>query len=434
MQILFASMPFDGHLLPMTGVAQRLVELGHDVRFYTGPSYAERLARLGVAHEPFRRATEVTAQNIEEHYPQLATMNQRQRAQNDPRLLFFANIEAHYRDVVDIYASFPFEVLVHDAPFYAAYPISRKLHVPSFATGPSPTPTAKSAGAPPPFFGFAPARGVLDRIKHRAVWAVLESSNRSSKRDFDALLASEGLPPYDGSFFQLPWETATTVFQAGTASMDFEGIHWPANHQFVGPLLPPAVHASGDLPFAHRLEGRKVVVVSQGTLDNRDPDKLFVPTLTALASDDPDAEHVVVATTGGRHTEDLRRRFPRANVIIEDWVDFPTLLPHADVFVGNGGYGSAMHALVHAVPLVLAGQLECKNDINARLAHRGLAIDLRTETPAASDVGAAVERVLADPGFRERVGALSTQLRSHRPIETICEAVVGAAHPAGSPA
>lgn len=68
MRVLFASMPFDGHFMPMTGLALHLRRHGHDVRFYTGPSYARRLAALDVPHLPFRRATEVNGDNLAEHY------------------------------------------------------------------------------------------------------------------------------------------------------------------------------------------------------------------------------------------------------------------------------------------------------------------------------------------------------------------------------
>ena len=119
------------------------------------------------------------------------------------------------------------------------------------------------------------------------------------------------------------------------------------------------------------------MVVSQGTVDNRDPEKLFVPALTALAG----TGHLVVACTGHRNTGALRERFPQGNVIVEDWADFDALLPHADVFITNGGYGSIMQAIMAEVPIVSAGKSEAKNDINARLAYRHLGYDLKTERP-----------------------------------------------------
>ena len=41
-KILFASMPAEGHVNPLTGLAKHLQSLGADVRWYTGSSYQEK--------------------------------------------------------------------------------------------------------------------------------------------------------------------------------------------------------------------------------------------------------------------------------------------------------------------------------------------------------------------------------------------------------
>jgi UDP:flavonoid glycosyltransferase YjiC (YdhE family) len=133
-------------------------------------------------------------------------------------------------------------------------------------------------------------------------------------------------------------------------------------------------------------------VVSQGTTDNRDAEKLFAPSLTALAQ----SEHLVVVTTGGRHTDALRARFTHDNVVVEDWIDFHALLPRASAFLTNGGFGSVLLALSYGVPLLLAGKLEGKADINARVAWAGAGVDLRTERPTPARIVRGLARVVGD--------------------------------------
>ncbi len=421
MRILFASMPFDGHFLPMTGLAQRLRREGHDVRFYTGGSFAGRLERLGVPHVPFRRAVEVNAQNLAEHFPEIAKLKGPRRVAFDVEKIFFANIPAHYADIVELHASFPFEVLVSDGAFYAAYPVTRKLAIPAYGIAPAPTPTAKSAGAPPPFFGLIPATNPAGRLRHRVVWAMVEGTAKRARPVLDELLAREGLPAYHDSIYQLPWDTVTRMFATGVAAMDFDDIRWPDNHTFVGPLLPPRTGEASELHFLDRLPATApVVVVSQGTVDNRDPQKLFIPALTALAG----TGHLVIACTGHRNTAALRERFPQDNVIVEDWIDFDALLPQADVFITNGGYGSIMQAIMAEVPVVSAGKTEAKNDINARLAYRHLGYDLKTERPAPAQIAAAVRHVLADPAYKASIGQVAAELRVQRPIDTMAETIL----------
>jgi UDP:flavonoid glycosyltransferase YjiC (YdhE family) len=187
---------------------------------------------------------------------------------------------------------------------------------------------------------------------------------------------------------------------------------------FVGALVPHK-KAGGTLPGAladkiARYAGR-VVVVSQGTIDNRDASKLFVPSLEALAG----GEMLVVVTTGGLHTEALRKRFPQDNVVIEDWINFDMLMPHAALFICNGGYGSVMQALSNGIPLLVAGKLEAKNDINARLHYRGLALDLRTERPTPTQIARGVARVFGEPYYRENVARLRAELSTYDPFAII---------------
>jgi len=163
----------------------------------------------------------------------------------------------------------------------------------------------------------------------------------------------------------------------------------------------------------------KVVVVSQGTVDNTDPTKLIVPALKALEH----GPYVVVATTAGAQTTDLRDRFPSSNIIIEDFVDYDTLFPHTDVFITNGGFGSVLAAMRHGVPVVAAGKTEGKNDIDARIGYNRLGVDLRSERPKPARIRAAVRRVLTDPQIAGNVATLRTELESYDPLTRI-EAVI----------
>ena len=136
----------------------------------------------------------------------------------------------------------------------------------------------------------------------------------------------------------------------------FPRTDWPANHRFVGPLLPAARHA-------RRPRSRSP---TSSTASRRPWSSRREPSTTAtprscssrLSPRSPAADHLVVACTGRRHTATLRARFPHDNVVVEDWVDFDALLPRADLFISNGGYGSIMHALMSEVPVLSAGKLE----------------------------------------------------------------------------
>ncbi len=83
-----------------------------------------------------------------------------------------------------------------------------------------------------------------------------------------------------------------------------------------------------------------------------------------------------------------------------------------------------MQALIAEVPILSAGKLEAKNDINARLAYRGLGLDLKTERPKARKISASIERVLGDPSFKANVSGVAAALNARRPFETIEAAIL----------
>ena len=421
-KILFASMPFDGHFNPLTALAVHLRERGHDVRWYTGATYAERLATLGVPHFPYQRAREVTADNLAQLFPEYEALGTGPKAiEFALRQLFFGNLEAHYRDVLELRREFEFDAVVFDAAFYAARLIAEKCGVPVYAVGVAPTPAPTSKQAPPPFFGLRPARSILGRIRDRIVRTMIESSTKKGMRILADLRRSEGLAPYVGSVFDLHVDTSRRIFQLGVPSLDYPRTDWPTNLEFIGALLPHRKPSTGaPLALADKLERYgKAIVVSQGTVDNRDPEKLFVPTLEALAG----TNRLVVVTTGGRHTEALRRRYPNDNVVIEDWIDFHVLLERAALFICNGGFGSVLLSLSKGVPVLAAGELEGKNDINARLDFAGVALDLRTERPSRTQIAAGVDRMLSDPRYAAAVDRVRRELERYRPLDIVEQAL-----------
>lgn len=409
MKILIATMPFSGHFNPLTSVAGRLLELGHEVAWYTAPSFVHKVERLGVTAFPYRRAVEVIDENIGELYPERANLKGPKRLAFDFDKVFAAPVRDHFLDVREIREEFPFELLVCDSAFFASNLIARALDVPVYAVNPGPS-LYPAPDVPPPFFGLRPAGGPIGRVRDRIVWGLVLSSLKLGLVSFNDAFAVAGLPAATKrEVFVMIEQTATRIFQSGIPETDFPRAEAPPKTVYVGALLPQKADAAPPLDPRIATWNGKVVVVSQGTVDNRDPSKLMSPTIDALAGGDT----LVVAVTAGSGTADLRRRYPVPSVIVEDFIDFHQLFPHADAFVCNGGHGSVMLALQYRVPLLLAGTREGKNDINARLAYNGVAVDLRTEHPSPRRIRAGVARVISDEALHARIREVGAILDSY---------------------
>ena len=416
MKILFASMPADGHFNPLTGIAVQLADRGHDVRWYAGPAYGTRLDRLGMRWFPYERATEVMASNLNDLFPERASLKGPKLISLDLEALFVSQVENHFQDLAHLRQEWPFDALVCDGALYAEQLVAESLQIPVFAVGL--TMVMPDANGPPPFFGLRPARTPVGRLHHAVVRRMLASAMKAGTTHYNQILAEHGIAPIrpDG-FPHEPMLRTRRVFLNGSPGLEFPGYQPLANAEYVGPLVPARRVTSprAALPDIVVATSKRVVAVSQGTVDNTDPGKLLVPTIEALK----DSPYVVVATTAGAGTEALRARYPLPNVVIEDYIDYDDLFAHVDVFVTSGGFGSNLVAFLHGVPVVGAGKREGKNDINARVGYNQLGIDLRSEHPKPAAILKAVQTVLDDPTYATNVANLRAELQAYDPIATI---------------
>ena len=428
MKILFANVPADGHFNPLTGLAAHLHEAGHDVRWYTGAGYAARLEALGIPHFPFRRAREINGDNVADVFPERARLKGPALIKFDFEQFFILNVASYFDDIREIDTEFSFDVLVCDVAFLGARLARQALGRHAVAIGPGPR-LDTSKAVPPNFVGLKPARTPIGRGVHRAMAKVMDRMVLAHGRDiYNKVLVSHVLAPVQGSMFDEFYRGPEIVFQCSVPGFEYPRPETNTQVRYIG-LLPEHRRSSprGVEHAEKRRAGQRLILVSQGTVDNRDPDKLIVPALKALV----DSGDLLVVGTGHRNTERIRKEFPQANVVIEDYIDFAGVLEEADLFICNGGAGSVLLSLSKGVPILGAGIREGKNDINAHVDYFGVGVDLKTERPTPDQIRRAAERVLGDPQYRRRATELQVELARYRPLEII-DQYLAAAIPAGA--
>ena len=106
--------------------------------------------------------------------------------------------------------------------------------------------------------------------------------------------------------------------------------------------------------------------------------------LTAMSSSSPRPVVPILLSSGMR----------QPNAVVERFVPYAALLPHVDVMVSNGGFGSVQLAIANGVPMVVAGTSEDKKEVTAHVGWSGTGINLRTDRPSPKAIAEAVERVL----------------------------------------
>ncbi|GAB4025216.1 glycosyltransferase [Spirosoma koreense] len=417
-KILFATLPMDGHLKPLTALAVHLRNQGYDVRWYSGPSYSVTVQKLSIPYYSFRQAREINQFNLDQELPERTSIKGTiERLRFDMNHIFLSRIPEFMADLKAIRREFPFDLVICDVLFMASPFIKAMFNVPVIAAGIAPL-GESDRSLPPAGMGLEPSASFWGRRKQDFMrFITTHFLFKPCTDQFNTYLRQYGLEPTDKLFFDTLVRRVDVYWQSGVPGFEYPRNSLSPTIQFVGPLLPYRSGKSRPFrPKAALQRYRRIVLVTQGTVE-RDPKKLLMPTLEAfkLATDT-----FVIVTTGGSSTEALRMRFPQPHFLIDDFIDFQTVMPLASVFVTNAGYGGVLLAARHGLPMVAAGVHEGKSEIAARINYFKLGISLKTETPTANQIRESVEQVLNDPSYRRNVKQLSDEF-SHYDTNRLCQ-------------
>ena len=414
-KILFACVPGDGHFNPLTGIAKHLQSLGYDVRWYSSMTYAPKLEKLGIPFYPFKKAMEVTGDTVDKVFPEREVITSTIKKLNfDLQHFFILRSTEYFADIQEIHESFPFDMMVADCLFTAIPLVKEKMDVPVISVGVLPL-FETSRDLAPSGLAITPAHNFAGRLKQRWLRFMGEKILFKSSNDVMKTVMNAHGVDMEGTFlFDFMVKKASLLLQSGTPGFEYKRSDLGSNIRFIGPLLPYHSKTGKKDPWydSRVVSYQKVVLVTQGTVE-KNPEKIIVPVLEAYK----DTDTLVIATTGGSQTQELKARYPQNNIIIEDFIPFGDVMPYANVYVTNGGYGGVMLGIENRLPLVVAGVHEGKNEINARIGYFKLGVNLKTETPSPSAIKEAVDEVLRNEEYKQNVEDLAAEFKEYQPYE-----------------
>jgi len=405
-RFLLTAMPFTGHVAPLAAVARQLVDRGHDVRFYTGSRFRSRVEAAGARLVPWQQAPDFDENDLPATFPRLVGKKGMQQMLVNVVDCFIGTAPAQVADLSAEWAREPWDVLAADEVSIGAVLFSERQRMPWATVAVVPL-NLVGPGGPPSGMGIRPGTNPLTRTRDAALRGLVPLISRPLVRALDAAQAAVGLAARGRTMDRIVF-SPTLIAASGSSLLDYGRTDRPAQVHFVGELAAQVVPTSAAAlpPWWGDLDGRRVVLVTQGT-QNIDPDDLIRPALAALA----DRDVIVVATTGVPGRDEFGFPVPQ-NVRVTGFAPFGALLPRVDLAITNGGWGGTIAMLGHGVPLVVAGGDLDKPEVAARVAWSGAGVNLRTGTPKATAVQAAVDRVLAEPSFRAAAGRVAAELRA----------------------
>ena len=419
---LICSTPIHGNVSPMTVIGKHLASLGHRVVMLTGSRFAERVTDAGMEFRALTGAADFDDRDVDSYLPDRERFRGLARAQYEIQTIFVKTIPAQYAQVVALIDEVKPDAVLVDSTFAGVAPLlldPNAKRPPILGFGVSPLSQA-SADVAPYGMGLAPMAGPAGRIRNRVLNFVAHKVLfRPTQKVGERMFADAGALPLKQFIMDLS-ECFDRYLQLNTSRFEYPRSDLSPNAVFMGPL--PSAPSSTPLPdwWADLDGSRKVVHVSQGTIDNRDLSRLIRPTIEALAASDV----LVVVSMGGGDAATLGP--VPSNVRVADYLPYDHLLPLVDVFVTNGGFGGVQHALREGVPIVIAGDTEEKPEVAARVAWSGVGVNLRTGSPTADVVRTAVETVLADGSYLAAAREQAALIAQLAPLEAIEREVAAA--------
>lgn len=423
MKIIIASTPIAGHLNPMLGLARTLVEDGHECVVYTGTTLLDRVTAVGAGFEPLPPEVDFDLRDVDRCFPARRGLVGADLVLHDFGKVFLRSMAPQYRGLVSLLERFPADMIVAEHLFYGVVPLlldDARERPPVICCGISYLALDRDDGLPHGM-GLPFTTDTATQAQYREEFVPLASAVIEPLQAlYDAELTKLGIVP-DGSTFSVTATHADTFLQGGVPELEYPRSNLPGHLRFVG-SWPSTPSATAIPEWAGDLYGRRVVLVTQGTVANADLEQLILPTIRALADRD---DVLVVATTGGRDAAALAEALP-ANARIAAYLPFGWLMPKVDVLVTNGGYGTVNQALAAGVPMVVAGTTEDKLEIAARVAWSGAGVNLKSDTPGEAALRVAIDTLLAVPAYRRTARQIAASFARFDPADILRETV--AAH------
>src|SRR5215212_8585829 len=192
-RFLFASIPVPAHTNNAMPFAARLLERGHEVLWYAGRAFHDRIAAIGATPLPYRAATDWEGDPLDA-FPQLRRSGPRGIGDGFAHV-FVGQAAARVADLRPVLAEHHIDAMLHDGLMIGLGMLSELTGVPHATFGDGPLPYAE-ADTPPFGPGLRPMRGPVGRLRNRVIGATARYVIFGrAQQVYDRTRAELGLPP-----------------------------------------------------------------------------------------------------------------------------------------------------------------------------------------------------------------------------------------------
>ena len=407
--ILMATVPLTGHVNPGLPIARKLIERGHNVVWYCGKRFKEKIESTGARFAQIENALDYDEKDMEAYFPGIKQAQGIQSQKYYIEHVFYDQMKGQYLDLKKILSQFPADLVLSDPSFGGTIPMAEKNELPwvVFSTIPL---ILNSSDTAPFGLGLHPNTSALGKMRNGILnWLVPNVIFKDTQNHINKLRIELELPPLKNFVLDQIYHACSLFFQCCTERVEYVRSDLPKHIRFVGPFLSQP-QKKMDLPWLDRLaDGKPVVHVTQGTLSNFDFHKLLIPTFRACE----DLDVILIAPTGGPPPDVIDKSLVPPNTILESFIPYTQLLPYVDIMITNGGYGGVLFAFANGIPMIVAGNSEEKVEVCARVSYTGAGINLKTATPSPAQIRKAIQTILDTPSYKQNAQLIQNDFQKH---------------------
>jgi UDP:flavonoid glycosyltransferase YjiC (YdhE family) len=404
MKILIASIPGAGHLNPLLSIASLLTEYGHEVAVQVSEDLRPAVECAGHRFLSEIPNAQTSGGYYFDTYPERMQKSPGMEMTGYDLVHFFArNIAAQFASLKMALYDFPADLILADSIYWGTLPmlVGPRDKRPAIAhLGVSVVNIGSGKNIPMRPDETLEQREAELQLRERLIL-------QPAQHAVNTALASLGYPALPCPILEAMTELPDLYLHPGIGSFEYPDSN--SKVQYIGALPTPAGQPTLPEWWQHLDRTKRLVLVTQGTVANRDFGQVIAPALVALGGRE---DVTIIVTTGGQPVESIPVAIS-SNARIVSFLPYAQIMPEIDLLITNGGYGTVNMAISHGIPIISAGLSEDKEEVSAHVQWSGAGIDLRTNQATPEAVRHAVDEIFTQLGYLARAQQLSVEFASH---------------------
>jgi zeaxanthin glucosyltransferase len=413
MKLGFVSLPFTGHLNPMTALARKMRSLGHEVVFIGIPDIEPTVRAAGLTFIPYCEI-EFPLGSLDRYLAPTSRLHGLAAVETTNLHLTPGLAKAAFEHLPRLIKELGVEALVIDTLHRFLELIPMSLNIPCVHIWN--TLHIDGTGATPACIYNWPHQDTPEARTRNLEGLKKLGGMASATLDLAKAYAEKAA-------LQIDWTNPATavprlaVISQTPKEFDFQGIPWPPEFHYAGPFHESEGRAPIPFPW-EKLNGKPLIYASLGSLVNGLDHvyKIILETVEKV----PEAQ--VVLSIGTNIHLDRLEPIPLGTIVVPRAPQIE-LLKRAALCITHAGLNTTLESLAQGVPMVAIPIAFDQPGISARIAHHGVGEFVDLDNLSVDNLLELIRKVLTNRSYVERAHYFKEVIAKTRGLDVAADVI-----------